>query len=99
MWRSVRSLTSLDTFIHMVVPLHVPYVGHIIHIIHVWNLHMSWVRMHVCACASAFVCVCMCVRIRVCACVRVCPCVYVYRQVDKDVYKTKKRNKTKQNKT
>ena len=56
--RFVPSLTSLDMFIHMVVSLHVQYVGHIGHVLHVWNLHMS------CVCMYAFVCSCVspCVR-------------------------------------
>ena len=45
--RSGPTFTSLDTFIHMAVSLHVQYVGHTCQVLHVENLHMSCVRMHV----------------------------------------------------
>ena len=55
----------------MVVLFHVQYVGHIGHVLHVWNLHMSCVRMPV------YVHVRVRVRVRVCprvsVCIRVCP--------------------------
>ena len=64
-------------FIIMVLSLHVQYVGHVVY---VWNLHMSRVRIRVhvpvrdSVCTRVFVCVRLCPYVFVCvsACVRMC---------------------------
>ena len=80
----------------MVVSFDVCYVGLIGHVLHVWNLHMSFVRMrvHMCVCPYVFVCV------RVYECVRVCQARQVYRHGEfTDTSCLKKKNQKKQKKT
>ena len=104
LWRSVPGQTSLDTFIHTVVSLHVQHVGHIGlppiqycnsrvatmssmwyigDVLHIWNLHMSCLRMRVCVCVRVWPCVSAYVPVfpRVTECVRVCSRVTVYVRV------------------
>ena len=76
----------MDTFIHMVVTFHIQYVGHIDHVLHLCNLHMSCVRVHVRVrvrvrvrvCQRVSVCVCGCPYVYVC--VRVCQARQGYRE-------------------
>ena len=85
LWRSVSTQTSLDTFTHKVVSLHVRYVGHISHVLYVCNSHMSGVRVrvHVRVHVRVRVRMCPCVCTYVFVCVRVCPNVYACVRHDK----------------